>query len=289
MSWLDRAHSRRHAGRRIGARWRMPRAARVAAWFLAVAMVGGAAAHVWRAGLPPAANAFLVDAGDRALVASAKLGLSVKDIFVEGRAETAAADILAAIGIRHGAPIFAFDPRRAKGELERLAWVDRADVERRLPDTIYIRVIERMPLALWQNQGRMALIDREGVEIRGVDVRRFARLPQVVGPDAPIHAAQLVALLATEPDIAKRVTAAIRVGGRRWNLKLDNGIDVRLPETNAGAAWVRLAELVRKDGLLERDVTVVDLRLPDRLILRTVRDVAPPPPPKGARGSGRPT
>jgi hypothetical protein len=52
---------------------------------------------------------------------------------------------------------------------------------------------------------------------------------------------------------------------------------------------VRLAELVRKDGLLERDVTVVDLRLPDRLILRTVRDVAPPPPPKGARGSGRPT
>ena len=289
MSWLNRAHSRRHAGRRTGARWRMPRAARVAAWFLAVAMVGGAAAHVWRAGLPPAANAFLVDAGDRALVASAKLGLSVKDIFVEGRAETAAADILAAIGIRHGAPIFAFDPRRAKGELERLAWVDRADVERRLPDTIYIRVIERMPLALWQNQGRMALIDREGVEIRGVDVRRFARLPQVVGPDAPIHAAQLVALLATEPDIAKRVTAAIRVGGRRWNLKLDNGIDVRLPETNAGAAWVRLAELVRKDGLLERDVTVVDLRLPDRLILRTVRDVAPPPPPKGARGSGRPT
>lgn len=287
MMRLGRA-SRRHPGRRIGARWRMPRLARTALWWLAIGIAGAVGMHFWRAGLPPMANDFLVDAGDRALVASAKLGLSVRDVFVEGRAETAPADILAAIGIRHGAPILAFDPRRAKSELEALAWIGRADVERRLPDTIYIRVVERAPLALWQNHGRMALIDREGVEIRGVDVRRFAHLPQVVGPDAPIHAAQLVALLETEPDIARRVTAAIRVGGRRWNLKLDNGIDVRLPEINAGAAWVRLAELVRKDGLLERDVTVVDLRLPDRLILRTVREVAPPPP-KGARGAGRPT
>jgi cell division protein FtsQ len=287
MSRFGRA-SHRLARRRTGARWRIPRVARVAAWLLAIGMAAAAATHMWRAGLPPAANDFLVDAGDRVLVASAKLGLSVKDVFVEGRGETAPADILAAIGIRHGAPIMAFDPHRAKGELERLAWIRHADVERRLPDTIYIRVVERVPLALWQNHGRMALIDRAGVEIRGVDVRRFSYLPQVVGPDAPLHAAQLVALLETEPDIAARITAAIRVGGRRWNLKLDNGIDVRLPETNFGAAWVRLAELVRKDGLLERDVTVVDLRLPDRLILRTVREVAPPPP-KGARGAGRPT
>ena len=287
MSRFGRA-SRRHAGRRTGARWRIPRVAWVAAWSLAIGMAAVAAAYVGRVGMPPAANHFLVDAGDRALVASAKLGLSVKDVFVEGRAETAPADLLAAIEIRHGAPILAFDPARAKGELERLAWISRADVERRLPDTIYIRVVERVPLALWQNHGRIALIDRQGVEIRGVDPRRFAHLPQVVGSDAPNHAAQLVALLATEPDIAKRVTAAIRVGGRRWNLKLDNGVDVRLPEINAGAAWMRLAELIRKDGLLERDVTVVDLRLPDRLILRTVREVAPPPP-KGARGAGRPT
>src|SRR5690606_33811569 len=130
-----------------------------------------------------------------------------------------------------------------------------AAVERRLPDTIHVRLVERRPLALWQNDGRITVIDHDGREISGADPARFSALPLVVGDDAPQHAIQLLALLALEPDLGRRVTAAVRVGGRRWNLRMDAGdgakIDVHLPEINPGAAWARLAELERSKKLLD--------------------------------------
>jgi cell division protein FtsQ len=84
----------------------------------------------------------------------------------------------------------------------------------------------------------------------------------------------------------------VRVGGRRWNLRLDNGVDVNLPETNAGAAYERLAQLVRDNGLVDRNVVAVDLRLPDRLILRVAKDTTLPvqsQPAQLARRPNRPT
>jgi cell division protein FtsQ len=233
------------------------------------------------------ASALVRELTDRAMFASGRVGLAVREIRIEGRTETSLAEVLAAVEIQRGAPILAFDPSAARTEIEKLPWVARASVERRLPDTIVVRLGERVPLALWQHRGVIAVIDRQGEEIRGAEAGRFAHLPLVVGADASKHAAALVALLATEPDIEKRVAAAVRVGGRRWTLRLDDRIDVHLPEENLGAAWTRLAELIRAEGLMDRNVTVVDLRLPDRLILRTVREA--PPAAKPTRGAGRPT
>jgi cell division protein FtsQ len=179
-----------------------------------------------------------------------------------------------------------FSPAAAKQRLEALPWVRQASVERMLPGTIMVRLSERQPMALWQRHRQLSLIDRDGVEIAGVDLGRFTHLPVVVGDDAPQHTANLLALIATEPDLEKRVTAAVRVGGRRWNLKFDNGVDVQLPEVNAGAAWSRLAEVERDGKVLSRDIAAVDLRLPDRLVVRMVRDNNPVPAPaaKPARG-----
>src|SRR5207248_9698143 len=70
------------------------------------------------------------------------------------------------------------------------------------------------------------------------------------------------------PEPAARVRAAGRVDGRRWNLRIDDAIDVMLPEDDPSAAWSRLAVLERGNGLLQREVKSVDLRLPDRLVLR---------------------
>jgi cell division protein FtsQ len=97
---------------------------------------------------------------------------------------------------------------------------------------------------------------------------RFAKLPLVVGAGAPEHTAELLAMLATQPELQAQVKAAVRVGERRWNLRLANGCDVKLPEERPAAAWAELARLEREFGILERDLSVIDLRVPAQLLVR---------------------
>lgn len=204
-----------------------------------------------------------------ALDGTARLGLSIEEVLVEGRARTEGEEILTRLGLEVGRPILAVDPETARAALEELPWVRSASVERQLPGTLYIRLAEREPLALWQEQGVIRVIDSEGAVIPRVEPRRFAHLPLVVGPDAPAHAERLIAVMNSEPELRDRVTAAVRVGGRRWNVQIEGRIDVRLPEADAAAAWSQLARIERQQGLLSRDVVVIDLRLPDRLVVRT--------------------
>jgi cell division protein FtsQ len=220
---------------------------------------------------------------DRAVALSAQLGLVVADIEVEGRAMTGREAILRAVGALRGTPLLAVNPTQAKNQLEALPWVRSAAVERRLPDTLHIRLVERQPLAFWQRQGKLVLIDREGTVITGERLERFPGLIVTVGDDAPRRAGALLDMLISQPDLAGRVVAAVLVSGRRWNLQLDNGIDVQLPEDNPQAAWTRLAELEHSSRLLARDVQIVDMRLPDRLVVRVT-----PEPPKEPAKKGRP-
>lgn len=216
----------------------------------------------------PLGQSALQYAADRMLDGTARLGLVVTDIKVEGRETTDRETILTALGAGPGTPILAMSPQRAKEQLEILPWVRSAVVERRLPDTLYIRLVERKPLALWQHGGKLELIDHEGGVIPVARLDRFAKLPLVVGEGAASHAAELLDMLGTEPDLASRVNAAVRVGDRRWNLRIDNAIDVLLPADAPAAAWTQLARLERSSAILKRDVQTVDVRLPDRLVLR---------------------
>jgi cell division protein FtsQ len=231
----------------------------------------------------PLGQSTLQKAGDGLLEASAFLGLTVADIRVEGRETTDRQTIIDALGAGPGTAILAVSPRRAKERLESLPWVRSAVIERHLPDTIYVRLVERKPLALWQHNGKIELIDREGGVIPVPRLDRFAKLPMVVGPDAATHAAELLAMLGSEPDLATRVTAAVRVGGRRWNLRIDNAVDVLLPTDAPAAAWAELAGLERSSAVLKRNVQAVDLRLPDRLVLR-VNPEAPKEAPATKKG-----
>lgn len=200
--------------------------------------------------------------------ATAKAGLAVDDVLVEGRGRTSSADVLTALEVGRGSPTLRFDPEAARARLLALSWVADARVERRLPNLIFVRLQERQPLALWQLHGRLNVIDTDGAIIAGAEPARFADLPLLVGEGAPERAGNLLALLDRAPDLAALVIAAVRVGERRWNVVLEGDIEVRLPEVGAVEAWEQLAELVREEALLERDVVTIDLRLPDRLILR---------------------
>jgi cell division protein FtsQ len=199
---------------------------------------------------------------------SARAGLSVQDVLAEGRERTSKSDILAALEVRRGSPILAVSPADAKARLEALPWVRRAIVERRFPDTFFVSLEERHPIALWQRDGALTVIDQAGDPIPGASLSEFASLPIVVGEDAPRHALELLTMLQDQPDLGSRVTAAVRVSGRRWNVRLDDGIDVHLPMNDPAAAWAKLAVMNRRHAVLGRDVMTIDLRLPDRMVVR---------------------
>lgn len=206
---------------------------------------------------------------------SAQAGLVISEVYAEGRNHTTHRDVLSKLALQIGQPILGVDTVAMKARLETLPWVSSASVARQLPDRIHIRLVERRPLALWQHRGGYALVDRDGEVVPGEQVHRHTHLPLLVGEDAPRRAAALFAMLSVEPELMGRVRAAILVGGRRWNLRLDHDIDVRLPEHGAEAAWRRLAVKMREDGLLDRAVQSIDLRQADRMILRLRPDALP--------------
>ncbi|MDH3240972.1 MAG: cell division protein FtsQ/DivIB [Alphaproteobacteria bacterium] len=206
---------------------------------------------------------------DQALALSAKAGLKVENVLISGRARASRWTLERAAGAERGMPTLAFDPYRAKERLEMLAWVRTATVERRLPDTVLIHVAERKPLALWQYQGQLALIDAEGVVVTRWKLERFWKLPLVVGKGAPKKAAEMIRLLKGHPRLNRRLKALVRVSDRRWDLRFKNGIVARLPEKNAARALATLDRLDRRERLLDRDVLAIDLRYKDRLVVRT--------------------
>jgi len=197
------------------------------------------------------------------------LGLRVRDVVIEGRQKTPEAVLRAAIGVVTGDPILSYSVAAARARIETIRWVQAASVTRRLPDTIVVSLVERRPFAVWQHEGKFVLIDRDGQLVTDSDVGTFSsELPLVVGDGAPAAAATLIDELAAQPDIQARVQAAVRVGERRWNLRLSNGTDVLLPEGAEVQALARLAEMQTSHALLDRPLQALDLRLPDRLVFR---------------------
>ena len=264
--------SRKSARRPAPPRWLKPvlRSGTVA---LAIGVIGGGLWWFERTGQLAVAIDWTNQTTERV---SAGFGLSVRDVLVQGRHESDRAAVLYAIGSNRGDPILAFDPTAAKDRLEALPWVRQATVERRLPDTIFVHLEERQPLALWQKDGRFALVDRDGDIIQRSGLERFRQLPLIIGDGAPAHAPALLATLASEPNLLARVTAMTRVSNRRWTLTFDNNVELHLPEQDIGRAWAKFAAAERSQGLLNRDIAAVDLRLPDRLVVRLSPDAERP-------------
>jgi cell division protein FtsQ len=221
--------------------------------------------------------------------ATAAFGLRVQEVRIEGRQNTPEPLLRAAIGVTRGAPILGFSVAAARARIETLAWVESATVERRLPGTIVVQLQERRPFAIWQNQGKFTLIDREGQIVADQDVAKFGKLPLVVGAGAPAAAAPLLDALTDKPALQAHVVAAVRVGERRWNLHMDSGADVLLPEGQEAVALERLMQLERDHALLERPLEVVDMRLPDRLVVRPRPEPAAQQQPAPAPQPRRPT
>ncbi len=201
--------------------------------------------------------------------------LRLTEVYVRGREKTPAKELLEALNVERGMPITAIDIQATREKIQRLPWVKTVHIERRFPHILYIRLTERTAIAVWQHKGVYRPIDSEGQPIETF-VKKLNGLPLIVGADAPEKTPELLNFLSQEPELRARVKAAIRISQRRWDILLDdieNGITVRLPEKAPEAAWGRLANLDRTQQLLSRKITMVDLRQPDKLVVRLEEDV----------------
>lgn len=251
---------------------RLKRLWRLCMRMAALAAIVGAPVWAWQSGrLDPTIDAARLWSGNL----SSSLHLTIAEMSVSGRQHTSQSAIQAALGIRRGAPIFGIDLERAKERLEALPWIATAAIERKLPDTIRVQVIERTAVGRWRQRGRILLVDRNGVLFAAGKAETFDHLPLLKGSGATDNAAALVDMMASQPALAKQVAQAARRGDRRWDLVLESGLVVRLPEKKPLLAWERLAYLDQKFGLLSRGLLAIDMRLPDRLVLRTPPGAGP--------------
>ncbi|MBO1326421.1 cell division protein FtsQ/DivIB [Acetobacter sp. TBRC 12305] len=234
---------------------------------LVLAALGGAA---YRALQLPSMQARLAPLQTRLLGANA---LRVTAINIEGAQLTDEAAIRRALAISVGDPVLSFSVSGARDRLNALPFIDHVTVARHLSGEIDVSIVERPPYAVWQHQGHFTLIDRQGQPVpdqgaNGKDAQAFTKLPLVVGEGANETATALIETVALEPELKARVTAAVRVSNRRWNLTLRDGTTILLPEGEETAAIHRLAQLNTTTQLLDRPVAFIDMRLPDRLTIR---------------------
>lgn len=202
------------------------------------------------------------------------VGFGIERVTISGLAELSEIEVLIAAGIDPNVSLAFFDADEARKRLETTPLIREATVRKLYPGEVSITLTERAPYALWQVKGDLFVIAADGTVIDKMDDGRFAHLPLVVGPDANNRAREYVALKAQAGPFGDRIRAATLVSGRRWTLKLDNGMDVRLPEIAPAEALKRLVALESDFRLLDKDLLAIDLRETDRVVMRLTEEGA---------------
>ena len=214
------------------------------------------------------------------VTASVDAGLRLETIEVRGRSHTPKPVIIAASELTLGEPMLTISLPALHERLSTIGWISTVAVERRMPSTIRVEITERVPMALLQTEDGHRVIDETGTVIAGADPSSFGHLTVVAGNSAARNAAPILNILRTEPELFAEVWAVTFQSERRWDVHLRSGIRVRLPETDPRTAWSQLAIIDHSKQITDRDLAVIDMRVPDQMIVE---------PNIPVRGQGRTT
>ena len=201
-------------------------------------------------------------------------GFRITSVAINGRKQLSQDEVLATGGVNGRSSLLFLDAITVRNRLKANPWIAEATVLKFYPGQLQIDIVERSAFALWQQDGRISVISDDGAVLEPYLSRRFVSLPLVVGRGAETRARDFLALLARYPQVNSVTKAAIFVGERRWNLRLKDGLDIRLPENDVGNALAELSRLDKEDKLFSRDIVAVDMRLPDRLTVQLSDDAA---------------
>jgi cell division protein FtsQ len=201
-------------------------------------------------------------------------GFRITTVAINGRKQLTQDEVLAIGGVNGRSSLLFLDAETVRGKLKADPWIGEATVLKLYPGRLQIDIVERSAFALWQRDGHLSVIADDGAVLEPYVTRRFTALPLVVGKGAETRARDFLALLDRYPQVRAVTKAAIFVGERRWNLRLKDGLDIRLPENDVGNALAKLSKLDQEDKLFTRDIVAVDMRLPDRLVVQLSDDAA---------------
>jgi cell division protein FtsQ len=206
--------------------------------------------------------------------AANSVGFEISAIALTGEKQLTREEILNIAGISGRASLLFLDAEAARTRLKANAWIADVTILKLFPDRLHIAVTERRAFALWQKDGRVGVISRDGVMVEPFVAPHVAHLPLVVGNGAQTKAADFLTVMNDYPALRDQVYAYVLVADRRWNLRLKNGIDIRLPEAEPAEAIESLLALDRDKKLLSRDVAAIDLRIRDRVTVRLSDEAA---------------
>jgi cell division protein FtsQ len=201
-------------------------------------------------------------------------GFRITTVAINGRRHLTQDEVLAIGGVNGRSSLLFLDAAAVRDRLRADPWIAEATVLKFYPGALQIDVVERSAFALWQRDGRVSVIADDGAVLEPYLSQRFISLPLVVGKGAATHARDFLALLACYPQVQTATSAAVFIGERRWNLRLKDGIDIRLPENDVGNALAALSKLDKEDRLFSRDIVAIDMRLPDRLAVQLSDEAA---------------
>jgi len=205
---------------------------------------------------------------------TARTGFAVDKVRVFGHRETSEIDVLDKLELDGWTSLIGFNADSARERITTLPWVESASVRKVYPDVLEIRLQERVPFAIWQHEAELSIIGAKGNIIAPFTGASHSDLPLVVGPGAGEQAAGFIASVAAFPEIASRVKGYIQVADRRWDLRLDNGMTIRLPEAGVSQALADVVTMDREQRLLSRDVMSIDMRLADRVVVQLSPEAA---------------
>ncbi len=205
---------------------------------------------------------------EQMIVLSVKNGFVVKNIHVTGREKVEKETLLALLNVQINDPILNFKPSEIQEFIKKLSWVEQVQVKRKFPDTIFIHLLERKPIALWQHNKKIVVVDKDGHVLTHDNIGAYYHLPLFIGAQAHQHISEILPLIRAEKNVLNEIEAITYISNRRWDLVLKNGAIVKLPEHDVGLALSQLSKLAETDQIFKKDLSIIDLRLEDQVILR---------------------
>jgi len=205
---------------------------------------------------------------------TAAAGFAIEDVKVSGNEQTSEIEILQLLGLDGTTSLVALDVDAARQKIASLPWVENVEVRKVYPRTIEVKLKEKTPYGIWQHGSELSVIEKGGKIIAPLRDNKFASLPLFVGRDAETAASSVVDEFANWPELRSHIKAFVRIAGRRWDLYLDSGVVIKLPEDDLQRALALLEKMDKEQNLLQRDIAAVDLRLEDRTAIELTPQAA---------------
>ncbi|MDR0625130.1 MAG: cell division protein FtsQ/DivIB [Holosporales bacterium] len=111
------------------------------------------------------------------------------------------------------------------------------------------------------------LVDEDGELINSEILPCFRGLPVLSGQNAAKNASAILEKFKLFPNVRAELTAMAFIQERRWNIKLNNSVEVKLPEQDVEEALKVLSVLMRHGQLSSGDIVYIDLRIPGKVVL----------------------